>query len=60
MLLSGSDDKSVCLWDINAGPKSGPSGTTTTLKATTTFHGHSDIVEDVAWHWHHEVSCLHE
>merc|ERR1711998_67683 len=45
-LLSGSDDAKVCLWDVNAAK--------TSLDATTIFNGHTDVVEDVAWHMHNE------
>uniref|UniRef100_H3AWK9 Histone-binding protein RBBP4-like N-terminal domain-containing protein n=1 Tax=Latimeria chalumnae TaxID=7897 RepID=H3AWK9_LATCH len=47
-LLSASDDHTVCLWDINAGPKEGK-----ILDAKTIFTGHSAVVEDVAWHFVH-------
>lgn len=40
-LVSGGEDKTLCLWDVNAGnPLKG--------KAT----GHTAVVEDVAWHAH--------
>jgi len=48
-LLSASDDKTICLWDIKGNPLSG-----VTLNAKTIFSGHSDVVEDVAWHLHSE------
>jgi len=50
-LLSGSDDKLVCYWDINA---QGKMGKASTLQATGTFEKHTAIVEDVAWNPHHE------
>ena len=42
-LLSGSDDCSICLWDINQ-------TSTTNVPALNTWKGHGDVVEDVAWH----------
>lgn len=47
-LVSGSDDSSCCVFDINAGSKRGQE-----LDPIHTFNGHSDIVEDVQWHAHH-------
>ena len=48
-LISGSEDCTIKLWDINAaiGPKTG-SGTQ--IKPISTFKGHSSVVEDVDWH----------
>uniref|UniRef100_F7A4Z7 RB binding protein 7, chromatin remodeling factor n=2 Tax=Ornithorhynchus anatinus TaxID=9258 RepID=F7A4Z7_ORNAN len=48
-LLSASDDHTVCLWDISAGPKEGK-----IVDAKAIFTGHSAVVEDVAWHLLHE------
>ncbi len=48
-LLSASDDKTVCLWSMEGARDA-------TLEAQTVFSGHSDVVEDVDWHRHHE--CL--
>ena len=48
-LLSASDDHLVCMWNIEAARES-------SLDANTVFHGHSDVVEEVDWHKHHE--CL--
>jgi len=47
-LLSVSDDSTICLWDIAGG------GQKATLDATTTFRHHRGVVEDVAWHLHHD------
>mmetsp|Transcript_11947 Transcript_11947/g.30662 ORF Transcript_11947/g.30662 Transcript_11947/m.30662 type:complete len:428 (-) Transcript_11947:162-1445(-) len=44
-LLSGSDDKQICLWDIRDMSKGSK-----TLDALRTFAHHSGNVEDVAWH----------
>ncbi|XP_064564033.1 histone-binding protein RBBP7 [Zonotrichia leucophrys gambelii] len=44
-LLSASDDHTVCLWDVNAGPKEDK-----IVDARAIFTGHSAVVEDVAWH----------
>ncbi|NXS71640.1 RBBP7 protein, partial [Pandion haliaetus] len=48
-LLSASDDHTVCLWDVSAGPKEGK-----IVDAKAVFTGHSAVVEDVAWHLLHE------
>jgi len=47
-LLSGSDDAKICMWDIQATKVLGSS-----LQAKTIFSGHTSVVEDVAWHLHH-------
>jgi len=48
-LISGSEDGSVCLWDVTAsiakGSKSG-----TQINPLSTFRCHTDVVEDVDWH----------
>lgn len=44
-LVSGSDDKQICLWDISATGKS-----QRTLEAKSIFTSHTSIVEDVRWH----------
>jgi len=55
-ICSGSEDKKVCLWDINNPPKSssnkkGESSTEhLTIDPLTTFLGHEDVIEDVDWH----------
>ena len=48
-LLSSSDDKTVCLWDVNVERSAG-----STLDASGIFAGHADVVEDVAWHTLHD------
>ena len=45
MLLSGSDDSQMCVWDI----KGLPDGSSE-LAAMSKFTGHVGVVEDVAWH----------
>jgi len=50
-LLSASDDHTICLWDINTTPRDGK-----IIDAHSIFHGHTSVVEDVAWHILHE--CL--
>ena len=45
-LLSGGKDNAVCLWDVCKGTDTGAK----TLSAMRTFTGHTDMVEDVAWH----------
>lgn len=49
-LVSGSDDNQVCLWDISAsiGKKQGA-----VLEAKSIYKGHTNVVEDVAWHCQH-------
>ncbi|KNC83545.1 histone-binding protein RBBP7 [Sphaeroforma arctica JP610] len=48
VLLSGSDDGVVCVWDVeNSTSLTGPSHT---QDARRKFTAHTDIVEDVAWH----------
>lgn len=49
LLLSSSNDHTVCMWDVNGATKDNKN-----LTALNTFKGHSDIVEDVCWH------CLHD
>eukprot|EP01134_Creolimax_fragrantissima_P001107 CFRG1107T1 len=44
VLLSGSDDGVVCVWDINETSLSG------TQAARMKYTEHTDVVEDVAWH----------
>ncbi|GAB9468789.1 Histone-binding protein rbbp4 [Globisporangium polare] len=45
-LISGSDDAVICEWDIrNAGK---------TVEPLHKYTGHSDVIEDVAWHMHHK------
>jgi len=54
-MISGSDDKLVCLWDISGGSKSNNN-----ISAIGIFTGHTDVVEDVTWHCHHShlfASC---
>eukprot|EP00193_Tetraselmis_chui_P007476 CAMPEP_0177759610 /NCGR_PEP_ID=MMETSP0491_2-20121128/4824_1 /TAXON_ID=63592 /ORGANISM="Tetraselmis chuii, Strain PLY429" /LENGTH=315 /DNA_ID=CAMNT_0019275451 /DNA_START=333 /DNA_END=1278 /DNA_ORIENTATION=+ len=48
LLLSGSDDKRVCLWDIEATGTGGKS-----LQALRTFTHHEGSVGDVGWHCKH-------
>eukprot|EP00560_Eucampia_antarctica_P004654 CAMPEP_0197836884 /NCGR_PEP_ID=MMETSP1437-20131217/30384_1 /TAXON_ID=49252 ORGANISM="Eucampia antarctica, Strain CCMP1452" /NCGR_SAMPLE_ID=MMETSP1437 /ASSEMBLY_ACC=CAM_ASM_001096 /LENGTH=477 /DNA_ID=CAMNT_0043443435 /DNA_START=16 /DNA_END=1449 /DNA_ORIENTATION=- len=60
-LISGSEDSSVCLWDIrssvldNKNNKESTNGTQ--IKALSTFNGHTDVVEDVDWH-HRDVNLF--
>merc|ERR1712137_228751 len=48
-LLSASDDKTICLWDLEGNSLDGGS-----LNAKTIFSSHSDVVEDVGWHLSHQ------
>lgn len=47
-ILSGSDDKTVILWDTK-----GQAGKRGELGPTRVFEGHTAVVEDVQWHRHH-------
>lgn len=49
LLVTGSEDETVKLWDVRPAlaSKAEPG---TQIKATSTFVGHKDTVEDVAWH----------
>jgi histone-binding protein RBBP4 len=49
LLLSGSDDAKICLWDISAAKE--------TLNAGSIYTGHSGIVGDIAWH-HQDVNIF--
>ena len=48
LLISGSDDKKVCMWDISSTTK----GNGKEADATATFLGHQSVVEDVQFHCH--------
>ncbi|DBA97075.1 TPA: Chromatin assembly complex, subunit 3 [Trebouxia sp. C0004] len=48
-LISGSDDATICLWDISGRPMQGKR-----IEAKSTFSEHAGVVEDVAWHTKHE------
>jgi len=49
VVISGSDDGLVCMWNIETGTK-----TNNKIKPLSTFTGHNDIVvESVAYHCHH-------
>jgi len=50
-LASGSEDKIVCVWDINAAVKP---GTSPNIGPLFSLNGHEAEVEDVAWNLHHE------
>lgn len=47
MLLSGSDDNLICVWDVNR-----PNQLSNTLEPTNIYEGHSQVVEDVCWNNH--------
>jgi len=44
LLLSGSDDKRICLWDINQSNL-----TSSSVDPVRVWEGHTQEVEDVAW-----------
>jgi WD40 repeat protein len=46
-LLSGSDDSLICTWDVTQGTK-----TSNILNPLSTYTGHTNVVEDVAFHLH--------
>jgi histone-binding protein RBBP4 len=52
-LLSGSDDHLICLWDLGEAASAGKKGENT-VPATSIRCGHTDVVEDVAWHCHNQ------
>lgn len=48
-LVSGAEDKLICMWDIQSqNVKAGGS-----LDPINVYEGHTEVVEDVAWHMHH-------
>jgi histone-binding protein RBBP4 len=50
-LLSGSEDTTVCLWDVQANPASGDDGGNgRQVQPLSIFKGHAAVVEDIAWH----------
>lgn len=51
-LLSGSEDTSLCLWNIESilGKNAGANQSGTQIMSMATFKGHQDVVEDVDWH----------
>jgi len=72
LLLSGSDDQLVCMWDISAASTSSSSSSSKasssaggvsggrSVEPLAIYTAHTDVVEDVAWHQHHEslfASC---
>jgi len=51
-LLSGSEDTTLCLWDVETaiGGGGARSASGTQLQPLSKFTGHTDVVEDVDWH----------
>ena len=49
LLISASDDHTVCLWDIGSSSRDDR-----VLDAKTTYTGHTAVVEDVSWHLLHQ------
>ena len=49
-LLSGSDDTTLCLWDINSGQAGSTEKAGRQVQPLNIFKGHTDVVEDVDWH----------
>ncbi|KAL0489096.1 histone-binding protein rbbD [Acrasis kona] len=52
-IASGSDDKLVCVWDIQ-GSLVNKDAKGTELEPTLVFSDHGSVVEDVCWHKHHD------
>jgi len=48
-LISGSDDKLVCMWDCS-GALTSVSRSACQVPPLGIYRGHNDVVEDVAWH----------
>lgn len=49
-LISGAEDKVICMWDIQASDiRNGGN-----LESLNQYEGHTEVVEDVAWHTHHK------
>lgn len=46
-LISGSDDNTICLWDIQS-----PNSLSSTLEPVAKFEDHNQVVEDVCWNNH--------
>lgn len=55
-LITCSEDKTVCLWDVNA-VIGGKSENGSQIKPVNRFMGHTDVVEDVDWH-HRDVNLI--
>jgi histone-binding protein RBBP4 len=60
-LASAGDDKMVCVFDIQSGPRATVGAANSNVAAsvpmigpTRKLVGHADVVEDVAWHRHHK------
>lgn len=52
LLLSGAEDAAVCVWDITM--QSRKKDQSTVVNPLHKITGHSDVVEEVAWHQHNE------
>ncbi|CDW89960.1 wd-40 repeat-containing protein [Stylonychia lemnae] len=46
MLLSGSDDSLICIWDVNK-----PNQLNNSIEPLHTYEAHTQVVEDVAWNY---------
>jgi WD40 repeat protein len=49
LILSASEDMTVCLWDTKVGNRDNK-----VLQPLVVFAAHCGVVEDVAWHWNHD------
>lgn len=49
-LITSSEDKTVCLWDVKNALKECGSGSSMIVSPTAQFLYHTDVVEDVDWH----------
>lgn len=65
MLLSGSDDHLICMWDVqntsaakastsSSSSSSSSANSGRTMDPLAVFTAHTAEVEDVSWHYHHE------
>lgn len=55
LLVSGSDDKLICMWDIGGNLSGNSVSGNATLAAFATFRGHTGVVEDVQFNPHNAV-----
>lgn len=55
-LITCSEDKTICLWDVNT-VVGGKSANGTETKPVSIFSGHTDVVEDIDWH-HRDANLI--
>ena len=49
-LLSGSEDTTLCLWDVQSGASGSTEKSGRQVQPLSIFKGHTNVVEDVDWH----------